>query len=519
MRLLPILAIALIACFVAIALPSMPAQAVCGGPTIRLSPGSGVPGTQLIVQGENFDPGEYIDIYYDGARVSQGSKTGASGDFAIAFTVPESCKGDHQVLVEVGTSAIGTIELETSFYATPGLTISPAKGPMGTNVTVAGHGFTKNEHSIELMYYTNDAYKTMGRSIIADANGSWGTSFQIPNSVRGEHKIDAQGAVSQDYNVKDATFKVTAGLTIDKSSAGVGENITITGSSFAPYEKGIQILFDGQPVATDIKADSQGDWEKTFDVPDMPTGDYTVTAEGQLTPQEDINPLSFEIEPDIVLSPDQGYVGMNLTVTGYGFAAAKNVSIMYDGNQETTAATDDQGGFETSFPVPESRHGEHQITIGYSASNVASATFILESDPPDTPQLISPAVGSRVGLRGRVTPTFEWSAVSDESGVYYSLQIATTATVTATGEFADPIFSAAGLAGTSDTITKALPQGTYYWIVQAVDGAENAGGWTTPRSFRVGLLPLWAFIAIIVAIVVLIVAVIRALVRKRRYYW
>jgi hypothetical protein len=359
----------------------------------------------------------------------------------------------------------------------------------------------------------------VGRSITADAKGSWGTSFQIPTSGRGEHKIDAQGAVSQSYNVKDATFEVTAGLTIDKSSAGVGESTTITGSSFAAYEKGIQILFDGQPVVTGIKADSHGDWEKTFEVPDMPTGDYTVTAEGQLTPQGDVNPLSFDIEPGLVLSPDEGYVGMNLTVNGYGFAAAKNVSIMYDGNQETTAATDDQGSFEASFPVPQSRHGEHQVTIGYSAGNVASATFILESDPPDTPQLISPAARSRVGIRGRVTPTFEWSAVSDDSGVYYSLQIATTATVTATGEFADPIFSAAGLAGTSYTVTKALPQGTYYWIVQAVDGAENAGGWTTPRSFRVGLLPLWAFIAIIVAIVVLIVAVIRALVRRRRYYW
>jgi hypothetical protein len=519
MRLLPRLAVALVICFTVIALPSTPAQAVCGGPAIHLSPGSGVPGTQLIVEGQHFDAGQYIDIYYDGTLLSEGSKTSVSGDFAISLTVPESCKGDHQVVVEVGTNAIGTIELETSFYATPGLTISPAKGPEGTNVTVTGHGFAKNENSIKLMYYTGDTYETVVKSITADAKGTWGTSFQIPTSTRGEHKIDAQGAVSQSYNVKDATFEVTAGLTIDKSSAGVGENITITGSSFAAYEKGIQILFDGQPVVTGIKADSQGDWEKTFDVPDMPTGDYTVTAEGQLTPQEDINPLSFDIEPGLVLSPDQGHVGTNLTVTGYGFAAAKNVSIMYDGNQETTAATDDQGSFEASFPVPESRHGEHQITIGYSASNVASATFTLESDPPDTPQLISPAVGSRVGIRGRITPTFQWSAVSDESGVYYSLQIATSPDVTAAGNFSDPIISVTGLVGTTYTVTEALPHGTYYWIVQAVDGAENAGGWTAANSFRVGLLPLWAFIAIIVAIVVLIVVLIRALVRRRRYYW
>jgi hypothetical protein len=221
-----------------------------------------------------------------------------------------------------------------------------------------------------------------------------------------------------------------------------------------------------------------------------------------------------------VLSPGEGHVGTNLTVTGYGFAAGKNVSITYDDNQEATATTDGGGSFEASFPVPESRHGEHQVAIGYSAGTVASAAFTLESIPPDTPDLISPTAGGRVGLIGRtVTPTFEWYAVSDDSGVSYNLQIATAANVTASGEFIDPVISVTGLVGTNYTVTKALPHGTYYWIVQAVDRAENTGGWTPAHSFRVGLLPIWAFIVIIVAIVVPIVALIRALVRRRRYYW
>jgi hypothetical protein len=519
MRLLSRLVIVLVVCLVAIVLPSVPAQAVCGGPAIQLSPGSGVPGTQLIVEGQHFDAGKYVDIYYEGTLMSEGNKTSATGDFAIPFTIPESCKGDHQVLVDVGTNAIGTIEKETYFYATPGLTVSPDKGPVGTNVTVTGHGFVKGEDSIELMYYTDDTYQRVARDIKADAKGSWETSFQIPTSGRGEHKIDAQGSLSRTYDVEDATFEVAAGISMDKSSGGVGESITMTGSRFAPYEEGIQILFDGQPVVTGIKADSQGYWEKTFEVPEMSTGNHTVTAAGEQTPEQDVSGLVFEIKPDIELSPAAGHVGTNVTVTGRGFAAAKNVSIMYDGNQETTAATDDQGNFETSFPVPESQHGERQVTIGYSAGSVASAIFILESVPPDTPQLISPADRSRVGIRGRITPTFEWSAVFDESGVYYNLQIAISADVTTTGEFANPLISVMGLAGTNYTVTEALPHGTYYWIVQAVDGAENAGGWTAAHSFRVGFIPLWAFIAIIVVVVVLLIALIRALARRRRYYW
>jgi hypothetical protein len=518
MRLLPRLVIVLVVCLVAMALPAVPAQAQCGGPFIELSPGSGVPGTQLIIEGQYFDAGKYVDIYYDGTLMSEGNKTSAGGNFAITFTIPESCKGDHKVLVNVGTS-VGTIKIETYFYVKPGLTVSPEEGPVGTNVTVTGHGFVKNEDGIELMYYTDGGYERVGSDIRADAKGRWETNFQIPPSTRGEHKLDAQGTVSQYYDIQDATFKVTSEISLDKSGGSVGDTITMTGSRFAAYEKGIQILFAGQPVVTDIKADSQGDWEKTFDVPAMPAGNYTVTAEGEWTPEEDVIGLSFEIKLYIVLSPDEGHVSTNVTVTGYGFAVGKNASIMYDGNQIEAATTDDQGSLEASFSVPQSQHGEHQVTIGYSAGNVASATFTLESVSPDTPQLISPSDRSRVGLRGSVTPTFEWSAVSDDSGVSYNLQIATSANVTATGEFVEPMISVTGLAGTSYTVTEALPHGIYYWIVQAVDGAENGSGWTAARSFRVGFLPLWAFIVAIVVIVVLLVALIRALVRRRRYYY
>jgi hypothetical protein len=122
-----------------------------------------------------------------------------------------------------------------------------------------------------------------------------------------------------------------------------------------------------------------------------------------------------------------------------------------------------------------------------------------------------------VGLIGRVRPTFEWAEVSDDSGVRYSLQIATSANVTATGKFVYPLVSKEGLVGTNYTLeeTEALPYGTYYWIVQAVDGAENESGWTAARSFRAGLLPLWGFIAIITAIVMVIIALIRFLLRRR----
>ena len=94
---LPRLVIVLVVCLIAIALPAVPAQAHCGGPSIELSPGSGTPGTKVTVDGQGFDAGKYVDIYYDGAIIATG-RTDSSGDFTILFTVPEEiCKGAYNV--------------------------------------------------------------------------------------------------------------------------------------------------------------------------------------------------------------------------------------------------------------------------------------------------------------------------------------------------------------------------------------------------------------------------------------
>ena len=195
---------------------------------------------------------------------------------------------------------------------------------------------------------------------------------------------------------------------------------------------------------------------------------------------------------------------------------------MYDGGYVETTSTNSTGGFKATFPVPASPHGQRQVTAQDAAGNNATATFTMESYPPEPPELVSPVDGARVGFIGRVTPTFEWSAVSDPSGVRYSLQIATSDNITSTGEFVDAIVSIPDIGATNYTLTatQALPYGTYYWTVQAVDGADNAGNCAAAGSFRVGLVPMWAFIVIIVAIVALIGTLLYFLViRKRLYYY
>jgi hypothetical protein len=245
-----------------------------------------------------------------------------------------------------------------------------------------------------------------------------------------------------------------------------------------------------------------------------------VNAGGELTPEGDVTPLSFEIRPGLVLSPSAGHVGTLLTVTGSGFPIDEDVIVMYDGTQMGTADTGDQGTFQINFAVPESQHGQRMVTAEDDEDNEATAFFTMESDAPGTPELESPAGGSRVGVIGKVVkPTFQWTAVSDQSGVYYNLQIATGDNLTANG-LVDPVISVDNIVATNYTLEKGLSYGNYYWVVQAVDGAGNKGQWTAPRAFHAGALPLWAFILAIVVFVALVgTLVYYFVIRKRIYYY
>jgi hypothetical protein len=514
MRLLSRLLVITVISLVASAQMAVPAQAD-EEPYITLSPSRGVPATEITIRGYHFLNNEWVDVYYyldatDRIRVAEVKATGAAISFTATFEIPESCKGRYNVLAsgDKDNSAYAV------FTVKPGLTVSPEEGPVGTNVTIEGKGFAKNEADIEL-YFSDEL---VAEDIGADANGSWNTNFQIPSSSKGNHEIDAQGDTSQLHEVEDTLFEVTPEISIDKSSGMVGDNLTVTGTGFVDDERDITIFFDEEEVVTEIRADERGYWEESFEVPEMTTGTYSVTAEGEWTKQRDIDALSFEIEAGILLSPKQGHVGMNLTVTGRGFATGEDVDITYEGEEQATATTDDKGSFEVSFSVPESPHGERQVTATDADQNVATANFTMESTPPPIPELISPPDGGRGGFVGKVRPTFIWEEVEDPSGVYYSLQISTSDNVTGTGEFADPLVSKNVSAGTNYTLekTEALSYGTYYWIVQAVDRAENAGNWSAVYSFRAGLLPLWAFIVIIIAIVGGIGTLVYFLIIRRR---
>ena len=520
MRKLYRLAIILFICLLAIPMLAVPAQAQEeDDPSITLDPTSGHPGEEVTVRGYFFDSDDEVDIYFYRNGSSSREKvatdeTDNDGDFRVTFIVPESYTGQHDVRIYYEGSS--SMQASEEFIIVPWLEIDPEEGPVGTRVEVNGTGFGEDETDIEVRYYLDGSeYEKVVDDIQADEYGSWDITFTVPVSSSGNHKIRARGDDSSLGEVEDAIYEVMPGISIDETSGHVGDTIVVNGSGFKDREDDIEIFFDDEVMVSGIKADSNGAWDKSFSLPEMPKGTYDVTAEGENTDKDDINQLSFQLNPWTLLSPTQGHVDTAATISGTGFAADKEMTIRYDDTQVGTGSTNGKGSFSNiSFSVPKSKHGEHPVTAEDTLGNAVTVTFTMEAQPPAKPALVSPGNGDNVGLVGSITPTFQWSAVTDDSGVTYSFQLGDSKNLTA------PLVLITGLTEASYTLTddQSVNYGAYYWRVKAIDNAQNDSGWSTVYSFQAGLLSLWLFIVIIALVVVLIGFLVYFFIWRRSYY-
>jgi len=460
-------------------------------PSININPNSGTFGDSITIDGKGFAVTESnIAVTFDGADAKTGISANDKGSWSTTFSVPSSAKGSHSVDASGGTTKGGDVP-DVTLTVSPKISLSPASGGVGTSVIVSGTGFGKDEGSIRVTYDGTDA-KT-GAS--ADSKGSWSVTLVVPSSIKGVHTIDASGASTKADEVPDATFTVSPAVKIKPESGYVGDSITIDGSGFGGSESGIVVTFDGSVIRSDITANKDGCWTISLAIPDSTAGSHFIDAYGASTTAADIADAKLAILSKIVIEPTEGYVGCDIVVNGTGFGTDKELTIKYDNVAVVTKlVTDAKGNFQTNFNAPKSLGGKHNVTAADVGGASASGIFTMETAPPSLPQIVSPKDGSRVGFFDRAAPTFEWIDVSDPSGVYYSLQISSQP------DFVTTMLSKDDLVESQYTLTdaEALLRGKYYWRIKAVDGAGNDSGWTTPILVKIGLMPLWAFILVVV---------------------
>lgn len=486
-------------------------------PSISLSTNEGTVGSNLTVTGKGFNSNESaININYDGSPVETEIKAGSKGSWQSTFNAPASSRGEHIIDAE-GTTPATEVD-DQIFTVTPQINISPTSGWVGTVISIAGTGFGSRETNIKVTY-DGLATKT---GITSDATGSWQSSFSIPTSAKGSHKIDAYGATTTEADVAEVTFTVSPGIKLELASGHLGGNIHIgdslwvSGVGFEVNEAEIKITFDGTMIASGITADAKGSWSTQIEVPPSTKGEHTVDASGDTTKASDVADTIIVISPEMEINPTSGAIGDDVIVSGTAFGGNQALTISYDGNQVVAGSTTNaKGNFTASFKVPKSQAGDHTVTVTDAVASVASSTFSVESTPPPTPQPLSPEAGSRIGFVGKTVITFDWSDVDDPSGICYLLEVSQSA------DFSGVMTHKEGLTQSQYTLTsdEALAKGEYYWRVKAIDGAENQGEWTNGQFFKVGVTEWWLLAVIIIAGIGIIGIIWRIVHISRRGSW
>lgn len=118
--------------------------------------------------------------------------------------------------------------------------------------------------------------------------------------------------------------------------------------------------------------------------------------------------------------------------------------------------------------------------LGMAGPWSAVRTFIVDATAPPAPALTFPADG---GCSNDTTPAFNWNNVADPcGGITYRIQVDDDST------FSTPVVDVSNLSASNHT-SAPLAEGTYWWRVQATDGAGNLGPWSAVWTVTIDTTP------------------------------
>jgi hypothetical protein len=336
---------------------------------LSLDPDSGLEGDKKIsLKGYGFsDEVDIVTVNFTGADLttSPGTpETNDLGSWSATFTVPDvgGVYGDYEVYAEDEEGVFAT----TDFTVGASIELSVDEGPVGTVVEIEGRGFTGD--NVTEITCGGVICGVVDEDDLEIDDGEFKLDIVIP-SVADVDEYDIE--VTDGINTADESFDVQGLAEIELTpSYGVqGTTIEIHGYNFTQIdEEEVTLWLDGTEVE-DFETDDDGEFEGTFTIPAISTGDYDAVAV-----QDDYNIESEEEEFKIglmivILSPDEGPSGTEVAITGTGFtdggtwnATFGDLTIIEDGDvdEDTDLVLDDEAPF---FYVPTVDPGTYMITI------------------------------------------------------------------------------------------------------------------------------------------------------------
>lgn len=458
-------------------------------PKISVTPASGTVGTQITVTGNGFVPGA-VSLTWDNAAFDSPISTIASntGVINVTFVAPASAKIPSPGHVITASDTAGN-QSSGNFIILPKIMLSSSAGTYGDTITCTLTGFTPNTviSTSLISGDTTRVIETNPATVQTDANGNATATFILPEVYNGNWTVQASDGVETSAK---ATLAVGQKLTLDTDTGAAGDTVTAKGTGFSANTV-ITLTYKGivlDTIPSGISSDTNGSFTCQFIVPPTTSGTLIVAASDGFS----VSTLNFTAIAKATINKattelNQGFVGMEITISGTGFEPNALVTLSSESETITQVYTDDNGCFTASFKFPIALSGPHTITA-YDGTTTKDFAFFMDSIAPEAPQLVLPSDK----LKPKQPVPFNWQGVTDPSGVIYTLQISQdpdfgTLVLEKTGLTAESYTMAA-----TEQLKRAGSKTPYYWRVRATDQAGNVGPWSVAYTFTIGLiLPSW----------------------------
>ncbi len=340
-------------------------------PQITLSSTSVQAGNTIYVYGSGFTASSTVIIYIDSsATTSAGTST--SGSFTAILSVPSGASGYHTITAVDSLSNTAS----TTYYITgPQITLSNTSVHAGDSITIYGNGFGVGS---TITIYVDGAVQT---TTYAGTSGTLSVNLTVPQGIGGYHTVTATDSLG---NTATATYSIARSMTINQSSYTAGEQLAISGTSFAASST-VTIYIDNVAI-TSTTSNASGSFTATLPVPEGVKGTHTVTTTDSLG-----NTVSatYTISPSMTLSPSSFTSGSQVSVKGTGFAASSNVALSLDGVviNANAATTGTSGSFTiSSFAIPILSGGTHTFQLKDGSNNSVTLSFTIVSKITINPQ-------------------------------------------------------------------------------------------------------------------------------------
>lgn len=364
--------------------------------SLSISSTSGTVGSIVSIIGQNF-AGTLGNISWDGKVVIKNISISDNGTMYYGFTIPEGAKGIHTIKVADNSNwSLSTAEI--SYSITPTISIFPDSIDIESPFTVYGHGFNKGESDIQIL--VDGKPRTPIVPTVADATGAWAATLYLDTPTKGRHTVSISGSGTTDAALPNLSIIVGPFAEVKPLTGPVGTQLLFYGWGFRLNEDGITILWDNIMIATNIRAETNGNFvadgskrDSMFDgggeytesifAPASYQGNHTIVIYGSSFSQRGTFPnYTFLITPSLQIQPPSGETGVQIDVTCKGFAQDEILSLKYDGIEiKSGLPVDKKGSMSMYFNAPKSIGKDHIVSITGSKGNSLQAKFTTTDKP------------------------------------------------------------------------------------------------------------------------------------------